>query len=369
MSGLPSPAGADGVANFTVGTHPIIVINGASGAIHVHINSLDHVVTLRAVSVADSTDNTAIPYTRSSDGRTFTFDVSSFSNDALDLAVPTITDLQITATDGAIVINGVSGQMVLSASNAPIKIIGSSLDGTSSLNADNAGLILNTVTFTGGANLVNGTGDVTVTNVKFHGPATLRSRGSITLVQDAFENTATIDSSNNSLSLDTTTFAGAASLMVENSGSITTTNTTFKSTGLLSGAHGVVSLTSTTFVGGATITGADTFTTTQATFHAGATVTTAGAMNISAHFGTQGSYQFITTNSDIDLKLSSDLPFHLDASTNNGSITSDFSTIRVTTDPTTHAAQAHGDVSQGGDAPKLKFALTTDNGAVRIHKT
>ena len=59
----------------------------------------------------------------------------------------------------------------------------------------------------------------------------------------------------------------------------------------------------------------------------------------------------------------------LDVSTSNGSITSDFPTIRVTTDPTTHAAQAHGDVSQGGDAPKLRFALTTDNGAVRIHKT
>src|SRR5260370_40088754 len=35
-SGLPSPAGADGAANFTVGSHPVIVINGANSGINVH---------------------------------------------------------------------------------------------------------------------------------------------------------------------------------------------------------------------------------------------------------------------------------------------------------------------------------------------
>jgi DUF4097 and DUF4098 domain-containing protein YvlB len=91
-------------------------------------------------------------------------------------------------------------------------------------------------------------------------------------------------------------------------------------------------------------------------------------MNISATFGEQGNNQFIATNGDIDLSHSSDLSFHVDASTTNGSISSDFPTIRVTTDPNTNAAQAHGDVGQSGNASKLKFTLTADNGAVRIHR-
>src|SRR5215469_6992912 len=189
-SGLPSPAGADGVANFRVGTHPVIVINGASSGINVHPNSVDHVVTLRAVSGPDDTNNTAIPYTQSSDGQTYTFDVSGFSSDMLDLAVPALTDLQVTATDGAINLNGVSGQMVLGASNAAITITGSTLDGSSSLNANNGGLILNTVTFSSGANLVSGNSDVTLTRVHFHGPATLGSSGSVALTQDTFADTA-----------------------------------------------------------------------------------------------------------------------------------------------------------------------------------
>ncbi|HKF36292.1 MAG TPA: DUF4097 family beta strand repeat-containing protein, partial [Ktedonobacteraceae bacterium] len=111
-----------------------------------------------------------------------------------------------------------------------------------------------------------------------------------------------------------------------------------------------------------------TFTTTQTTFQAGATVKASETMNIAAAFGEQGNYQFIATDGDIDLTLSSDLSFHLDASTNNGSISSDFPAIRVTTDPNTNATQAHGDVSQNGNASKLKFTLMADNGVVRIHR-
>jgi putative adhesin len=367
-SGLPSPAGADGVANFTVGTHPIIVINGASGGINIHTSSIDHVVTLRAVSSASDINNTPIPYIQSSDGRTYTFDVSGFNSDVLDLAVPALTDLQVTTSDGAINVNAVSGQMVLSASNSPITIIGSTLDGSSSLNASDGGLILNTVTFSGGANLVSGNSNVTLTNVNFHGPATLGASGPVALAQDTFADTATLDTSNGGLSVNATTFAGAASLRVESSGSITTANSTFKSTALLNAANGAISLTSTTFAGAVTVTDAGTFTTTQAAFQAGAIVKTSDAMNISATFGAQGNYQFITTNSDIDLTLSSDLSFHLDASTTNGSISSDFPAIRVATDPNLpNAAQAHGDVGLRGNQPKLKFTLTVDNGDVRIH--
>jgi len=91
-------------------------------------------------------------------------------------------------------------------------------------------------------------------------------------------------------------------------------------------------------------------------------------MTIAATFGEQGTYQLITSDGDIDLTLSSDLSFHLDASTNNGSISSDFPTIRVTTDPNTNATAAHGDVGQGGTASGLTFTLTADNGSVRIHR-
>ncbi len=344
-SGLPSPAGADGVANFKVGTHPVIVLNGSNGAINVHVNAVDHVVTLRAVSSADDTNNTAIPYTQSNG--TYTFDVSGFSSDTLDLAVPALTDLQVTTTDGSINVNGVSGQMVLSTSNYPITVIGSTLDSSSSLNASNGGLILNNVTFSGGANLVSGNSNVTLTNVKFLGPATISASGATVLAQDTFADTATLNVSD---------------------GSITTTGTTFKSTALLSATNGDIPLASTTFASALTITSANAFTTTQTTFQGGATVKASQAMNISATFGQQGTYQFIATDGDIDLTLSSDASFHLDASTNNGSISSDFPAIRVTTDANTNRVQAHGDVGQRGLAGSLKFTLTADNGTVRIHR-
>jgi hypothetical protein len=274
----------------------------------------------------------------------------------------------VTTTDGSININGVSGQMALSASNYPITIIGSTLDGSSSLNANGGGLTLNSVTFSGAANLVSGNSSVTLTNVNFHGPATLNASGTVALAQDTFADTATLDIHDSTLSVNSTTFAGAANLTTESSGEITTTNTTFKSTALLNAANGAISLTSTTFTGAVTVTGADSFTTIQTTFQGGAIVKTSGAMNISAAFGAQGSYQFITSNGDIDLTLSSDMSFHLDASANNGSISSDFPTLRVTTDPNTNATQAHGDVGPSGKAAKLQFTLTVDNGAVRIHR-
>ncbi len=210
--------------------------------------------------------------------------------------------------------------------------------------------------------------NVTLTNVHFHGPATIGANGPLVLAQDTFGDTAMLDSSNGGLSVNATTFVGAASLTAEASGHITTTNTTFKSTALLSAANGAISVTSTTFAGTVTVTDAGTFTTTQAAFQAGATVRASGAINISATFGEQGNYQLIATNGDIELTLSSDLSFHVDTSTTNGSISSDFPTIRVTTDPNTNATQAHGDVGLSGNASKLKFTLTADNGAVRIHR-
>lgn len=346
-SGLPAPAGADGVANFRVGTHPVIVINGANSGIHVHPNSVDHVVTLRAVGAADETNNTAIPYTQSSGSGTYTFDVSGFSNDTLDLAVPALTDLQVTTTNGAINVNGVSGQMVLSASNSSIAIIGSTLDGSSSLNAEDGGFLLNTVTFSGAANLISGNGNVTLTRVTFLGPATISARGPTALSEDSFADTATLNVGNSPL---------------------TTTNTTFKRTAVFNATNGDLSLTSTTFAGLLTVTNSNTFTTIQTAFQAGATVKASQALNLSATFGEQGTYQFTTSDGDIDLTLASVLSFHLNASATNGSIHSDFPAIRVTTDPNTNATQAHGDVSQHGEVSTLTFTLTANNGAVRIHR-
>ena len=87
----------------------------------------------------------------------------------------------------------------------------------------------------------------------------------------------------------------------------TTTNTTFHSTALLSAPNGAITLTSTTFAGAVTVPDTGAFTTTQTAFQAGATVKASQAMNIAVTFGEQGTYQFISTDGDIDLTLSSDL--------------------------------------------------------------
>lgn len=370
FSSTNAPASADGIAYFSVVDHPTIVLNGASGDIHVHANSISSMVTLRAVDTSNDTNNTAIPYTRTSNGKisTYTFDVSSFSDHTFDLAVPSLTDLQLTTTSGAITVNGVNGQMTLSASSASITINDVTLHGTSTLNENNGSLLLNHVTFAGGANILTSNGDITATNVNFHGSATVRTNnGSVTLSQDTFDDAATLTSADRALSIADTTFAGTANLTAETSGAITTTNTTFKSTALLSAVNGSISLTQTTFSAMATLSGDQGFTATQTTFNAGADVTSKSAIKFSGIIGMKGTYQMITSNGDIDLTLPTDLPFHLDATTRDGSITSDFANIHVSSSDSI-TTQAHGDVGNTANSSKLKFALTTDNGSIRIHQ-
>lgn len=75
--------------------------------------------------------------------------------------------------------------------------------------------------------------------------------------------------------------------------------------------------------------------------------------------------QNIRRDGDINLAFLTELAFYLDVRAQNGSITSDFSSIPVTEDASTGLSQTRGNVGNPGKPPRLIFRLTTRNGSAR----
>lgn len=348
-AGVPTPAPADGVANFRVGEHPVLVLSGVGNALFVHVNAQSHVVTLRAVGYSSEPENKSIPYTKSREGQTYTFDVSDFRSDKLDLAIPKSSDLQLNTTTYGITVNGINGKMFLSTNSELLTVVGSTLTSGSSLNANNGSIVLNQTTFTGETSLV-GSG-ITATGVTFRGTATLSSNNdNLTLTQDTFEDTASL-------------FAGF--------GTISANHTTFLSTLVINSDAEIVGFTSSTFEGKVTVSNVRTLTVDQSTFNAGALINASGSVSIAATFGKQGAYQITANNGDIDLTLASEPPFHLEAYALSGDITCDLSTIHVTPAsgyPDYTDAHASGDVGNPGKSPSLTFHLRTNYSSIRLHQ-
>ncbi len=123
----------------TVGAHPKVVIDRIDGAVHVTAGQ-DGIVRIQPT---DNTDHGDILYQKN--GNVITFDLDAqLGGINVDLKVPSLTDLDLSTTDGDITVDGVSGQLSLSTDTGSITATHVTLKGTSKLDGS-----LGDVTFTG----------------------------------------------------------------------------------------------------------------------------------------------------------------------------------------------------------------------------
>jgi putative adhesin len=94
--------------------------------------------------------------------------------------------------------------------------------------------------------------------------------------------------------------------------------------------------------------------------------TDSGDIKFDGSISTSGTYHFQTVSGSIDLTVPGSTAFHVDASTNSGSIASDFPGVHVQNNNQGPGSTASGDV--GGTAPGATIALNTDSGAINLHQ-
>ncbi len=103
----------------------------------------------------------------------------------------------------------------------------------------------------------------------------------------------------------------------------------------------------------------------QGTFSGDSQITTnTGSVTFQGAIDPHGSYVFSTNTGSVNVTLPHNAAFHVEASTDTGSITSDFSGVIVTKIDYTRS-EAHGDV---GSAPRAMMTLTTNTGSISLHK-
>lgn len=91
--------------------------------------------------------------------------------------------------------------------------------------------------------------------------------------------------------------------------------------------------------------------------------TDSGSVTFDGSIGASGTYHFQTDSGDVNVSLPSNSPFHVDASTGSGSISSDFPEVNVQSNDS--GANAHGDV---GTSPNATVNLTTDSGSIHLQQ-
>lgn len=89
-----------------------------------------------------------------------------------------------------------------------------------------------------------------------------------------------------------------------------------------------------------------------------------GSVSFNGLLDPNGSYQFESNSDAVNVTLPANASFHVDASTNTGSIKSDFSSV-VVQQGGSNGGQAHGDV---GNQPRPMVTLTTNNGEIHLHQ-
>jgi len=92
--------------------------------------------------------------------------------------------------------------------------------------------------------------------------------------------------------------------------------------------------------------------------------TDTGSVTFEGTIDPKGSYRFETNTGEGDVTLPSNSSFHVDATTDTGSINSDFPSVNVQHSDFT-GASAHGDV---GNVPGATVTLKTDTGSISLHQ-
>ena len=93
--------------------------------------------------------------------------------------------------------------------------------------------------------------------------------------------------------------------------------------------------------------------------------TNTGSVTFNGSIGQTGSYQFTSNTGSINVTLPASSSFHLDATTDTGSITSDFPGITVQQRNFTGGV-AHSDV---GSSPQATVTMSTNTGSINLHES
>ena len=95
--------------------------------------------------------------------------------------------------------------------------------------------------------------------------------------------------------------------------------------------------------------------------------TNEGSINFDGSIAPSGNYQFSSDSGSVDVTLPASSSFHVDATTNRGSIDSDFSEVQVRDHDFSgsDAHDAHGDVGNGSSA---SVTLKTNTGSINLHE-
>lgn len=126
----------------------------------------------------------------------------------------------------------------------------------------------------------------------------------------------------------------------------------------VSGVHGTMSLTSDT----GSITANQDGLSGQSTLQ-----TNTGDITFDGSLAPNGNYQFSTDTGLVDATLPAHASFHLDATTDTGSIDSDFTEVQVQHQDF-KGDSAHGDVGSGGSGGSTTVTVKTNTGDINLHE-
>lgn len=125
-----------------------------------------------------------------------------------------------------------------------------------------------------------------------------------------------------------------------NSGAITVSYSTINTASIIDNNSGAITAVRDTLIGAVTL------------LNNSGTITFSGAINPS------GNYQFTGNGGLLDITLPHDATFHVDATANNSTVTSNFPNVRV------QNGEIHANI---GISPRAKVTIYNNNGAVAIH--
>jgi hypothetical protein len=143
----------------------------------------------------------------------------------------------------------------------------------------------------------------------------------------------------NSTNINVTGITGQMTF-ITNSGAITLTNCHVTGTSLLSDNTGAITVTQSALNGQVTLNNNQ------------------GPISFASSIGSTGTYTLVNLQGSIDVTLPQNASFHIDAATNSGSITSDYTAITV------QNKGIHADV---GQPPHALLSLKTNSGNITLH--
>src|SRR6266702_7025800 len=96
--------------------------------------------------------------------------------------------------------------------------------------------------------------------------------------------------------------------------------------------------------------------------------TGSGTINFDGTFDTPGTTQFQTTNGEITVTVPSSSSFHLDASTNSGSINSDFPNVHIQDNTSGSGQSVNGVVGGSSQGQVPNVVIKSDSGDINLHQ-